>query len=485
MSKNWVNTSINMLNIEDFLQSNEMQKKALRGNQEQLHKLMKQKAELNYKAAVDGSLILSCSYTCAEHLLMAWLSIKECNPFNSNDIEVISIAAQIKEAVFNESLKSNTAGSCISEADDIICLYKKAFDLKSNPLHGEKSIDHLLLKLDYFAEILNFKQTSNDRVVVEDMCKEVILTCKSILKSKKDVEALRVLKKCESILGDKSKSCQLSVSSIFLSTTHGKTLSLIMDMIAGYKKEQRNIDAAVDIMIKDPDLQKAHLFVAAGNNKSFSSAYLFSKTAPSLVLEVNDPETTRVNSKNKSKSSFWFVILEILPEINTVLSSLNREKFLDQVMNKPHELPEFSFENIQQKLNVKIKGSSLPLIDLIDDLFLKLNGNFLSNQPEGFSKKIIYKGGLIDKSKPSKHFIETLNNLRKVARLLCPSNRQDDVSILNSILLSADKWISIDENSFKIKTLSSDSICIDIHKDLAFKLNIILAIKTPDIIKLK
>ena len=265
-----------------------------------------------------------------------------------------------------------------------------------------------------------------------------------------------------------------------------ETISIINGLIQSHKEEMESINKALELHKSIPETLNAYNLLIGNTASARSSAYSFGKHRDK---DTKDLSKMKFYAECKSKSAHWSTLLSLVPELKSTMTSSERAELNSQIHGDLKSIPEFNQDNIKCLFKSKLENSSLHLANCVDELFAKLSGSHSTNQPEGFSKKIIYKSSVDKFGKrsfvDSEYLSDTICDFRKILQLLFKRNKKSDISANEIIKLSNNKWHSIDDGLFEIKLFKGGTVHINLRKDVAIKLNTILSVKYPNSIPLK
>ena len=174
--------------------------------------------------------------------------------------------------------------------------------------------------------------------------------------------------------------------------------------------------------------------------------------------------------------------------------------FIDDV-SKPIEfkgIPEFTQESVRATVGTLMRMRSVFLTNMVDGLFFNLSGTHVTNQPEGFGKRFIidnvYNQDFFGINFHMYSKVDYIHDLRFVIGKLLRRNpirygtsRGDSDDVIKSVVdeVGYGKWTWIDGNAIKIRCYKKGTVHIELHPDLTWQLNAILANKHPNAIPAK
>lgn len=164
-------------------------------------------------------------------------------------------------------------------------------------------------------------------------------------------------------------------------------------------------------------------------------------------------------------------------------------------------IPSFDEEGVRYTLGIMLKMREYFLVSMVDGIFFNLSGSHVTNKPEGFTTRFI-----IDNVYQLDYFginfgrydqftkLNYVHDLRFVIAKLLRRNPSvyyigtgDTPDVIKSVvdMVGYGKWCWIDGNSIKIRCYKKGTVHIELHSDLTWQLNSILAHKHPNAIPAK
>ena len=244
-------------------------------------------------------------------------------------------------------------------------------------------------------------------------------------------------------------------------------LNFIEILVDQYKKQKINLSESIKI-ISDLDSQ--------------------SKRLMSVMGCVFEPSQKVEELEHLLKVDFW----------NTVYQRSNIRDFLDAEKRsewgyKLHveksnnaDLPDFTLENVTETVKGWYASRESFFMDRVDFVFRSLSKTHVTNQPEGFSKKLIFSHGC-EMSFGTGYNIkwETEEKLFDLECLICIlTNRPTPIRSANNSKknLALGMKHSFLGDSYQLQVFKTGTIHIWIHPSIAIDLNIWLSKKYPSAI---
>ena len=167
-------------------------------------------------------------------------------------------------------------------------------------------------------------------------------------------------------------------------------------------------------------------------------------------------------------------------EWETTLTSW-RSNHYKRGVDVKNQLPSFEAATVRSSLYSLLDMRPQFLAEKVDGVFSKLSIEHLTNQPEGFSKRLIMwysyntYGISADYQKCG-----YLNDLRSVISKFMGNDEIPHYSTSQMVndLINRDRfgeWVSLDGNALRIKIFRKGTAHVEIHPDIAYRLNMILS----------
>ncbi|RJX82263.1 DUF4942 domain-containing protein [Pseudomonas sp. LS-2] len=245
-------------------------------------------------------------------------------------------------------------------------------------------------------------------------------------------------------------------------------LDLIDSLIGEYKGILNNMKSVVEFMDGQGFKSALHYFIEGNSSDSTRSASVSSSRLFGLDGAVAYLNTT-----------FWTRALA-LTDVYEAMPQARKDEWNEQIRNRT--TPDFDEATVRSTMNALLSDRTKFFAERVDGIFRNLSGDHVTNRPEAFYKRFIIAGltdkyGSIDYSRAG-----VIHDLRAVvARFV---GRQEPTFGTSHPLLEAMKrrfgdWHSIDGGSFRMRLYKKGTIHCEVHPDIAWKLNSILATLYP------
>lgn len=141
-------------------------------------------------------------------------------------------------------------------------------------------------------------------------------------------------------------------------------------------------------------------------------------------------------------------------------------------------LPEFEEETVRATLMDMLSSRAKFFGERVDGIFRALSGDHVTNRPQGFGKYMILSGVYDQWGNVEYKMADYINDLRQVIAKFM--GRQEPSHELTKKALRAAReypgeWLSIDGGEMRIKAYLKGTAHFEVHPDMAWRLNCILA----------
>jgi Domain of unknown function (DUF4942) len=264
-------------------------------------------------------------------------------------------------------------------------------------------------------------------------------------------------------------------------------------LLAQYRQEESGIMKVQEIFVAS-EVKSALYFYLDGNQDRD-----INYKANTLIDTIFDVQS----AKNSLTAAYWSKALaltdvaDFMPqrrrnEWNEVLSAWRQHGY-KRGKNPEKDMPEFNEETVRSTLQSLIVARSKFLAEKVDGCFTKLSRLHVTNQPEGFSKRIImWYSSFSDLrifGRPIASYQECgyLNDLRSIISRFMGNEDipHGQTSDLIDALIKADRfneWVSLDGNALRLKIFKKGTAHLEINPLMAQRLNMVLANLHPNAI---
>lgn len=178
-------------------------------------------------------------------------------------------------------------------------------------------------------------------------------------------------------------------------------------------------------------------------------------------------------------SEYWQRALS-LTDVYEAMPQKRRDEWNDQI--REHKCPDFEEETVRATLEALLVARSKFFAERVDGIFRALSGTHVTNRPEGFGKRMIMyvrdNIGLCHTSNEGH-----LSDLRKViAKFMGRMDEPGYLSskpIIDAAYTRVGQWMPVDGGTLRIRVYLKGTAHLEVHPDMAWRLNHVLASLYP------
>lgn len=241
---------------------------------------------------------------------------------------------------------------------------------------------------------------------------------------------------------------------------------------------------AVDVLIEQYDRQHARLVriseFISGPDMQHAASYFFDAQESRFGRYVPkiDSFFDLEPAVKALDASFWDRALR-MTDVLDYMPSAKRSDWYEQIrrMDCPAFEPDTVRDNLRNMLNKRLDFLS----EMIEGIFRGLSGEHVTNRPEGFSKRMIISGVYNEFGSISSR-AGLIHDLRAVVSKLMnrdmPHNGAS-MQMLDRTRRITGVWHTIDGGAMRIRSYKKGTAHLEVHPDIAWRLNEILAQRHP------
>lgn len=257
----------------------------------------------------------------------------------------------------------------------------------------------------------------------------------------------------------------LEVAPEFFAPSNFDALDTLLDQ---YEQEHKNIEA-VDAFLRGKEMQSAVRYFFSASER------MFNRYVPSVENVFNiEAAHAALNA------SYWQRALS-LTDVIECMPDERRQEWSDLI--REHKTPEFEEGTVRATLESLLAQRLDFFAEMVDGIFRGLSGEHVTNSPEGFNRRMIIQGALVPYG--IGHRAGLIHDLRCViARFM---GREQPRYNLNHQLLEhcrryIGEWNTVDGGSLRIRVYKNGNAHLEVHPDISWRLNQILAHRYPQAI---
>lgn len=255
----------------------------------------------------------------------------------------------------------------------------------------------------------------------------------------------------------------------FLETGEGNALAIYAPLdalCAEYRKKKADIERIAAYVAGETDV--IHYFMAGaqveGRGHTLTASAVFQ--ADHAIRALN--------------ASFWSRAMN-LTDVLDYMPTDKRNEWHKQI--RQHETPPFEPESVKSTLMDLLLQRQKFFAERIDGIFRALSGEHITNSPAGFGKRMILSG--ITSIYGSTERVGYINDLRCVIAKFM--NRDEPKwyasnQIVEEARRKHGQWLVIDGGALRIRCYLKGTAHLEVHPDMAWRLNAVLASLYPSAI---
>lgn len=153
-----------------------------------------------------------------------------------------------------------------------------------------------------------------------------------------------------------------------------------------------------------------------------------------------------------------------------------KDRYSNEWVTPP--IPEFNDENVRSTLKGLLLQRETFFAERVDGLFRSLSRTHVTNAPEGFGKRMIIARAVNEWGSVEHSTAGVINDLRCViAKFMGRDEPKWDAtsSVVRFARLRRGEWIDVDGGAIRIRVYAVGTAHLEVHPDMAWRLNCVLA----------
>lgn len=242
-------------------------------------------------------------------------------------------------------------------------------------------------------------------------------------------------------------------------------------LVSNYNKERGSIENLALVMANTENLGAMNYFLK-GNRDCFTHS-------TSYVVEKMFRSSGAIAALN---SSYWQRALS-LTDVYDYMPQARRDEWSTSI--EKMVTPDFTDSTVRSTLDSLLNMRSKFLAERVDGIFRNLSGEHVTNQPQGFSTRMIIAGVTDNFTFSSSSRCGYITDLRAVIAKFMgrdePKNNSSQM-VVQAARRNSGQWVSIDGGALRIRVYLKGTAHLEVHPDMAWRLNMILASLYPSAI---
>ncbi|OEO25146.1 hypothetical protein AX279_13740 [Pseudomonas sp. J237] len=195
---------------------------------------------------------------------------------------------------------------------------------------------------------------------------------------------------------------------------------------------------------------------------------------------------------NELTANFWdralrqTDLMEYMPQARRSqwTETLNawREHGYQRGKNPEMDMPEFNLDNLRATVQGLLARRAEFLAERVDGIFRGLSKQHVTNVPEGFSKRMIMSGVFNEWGSTDHEREGVVHDLRLVIAKFMgrdDPSRASTGQLLKTARASRGEWLEADGGAFRVRAYQVGTAHLEVHPDMAYRLNSVLAYLHP------
>lgn len=173
----------------------------------------------------------------------------------------------------------------------------------------------------------------------------------------------------------------------------------------------------------------------------------------------------------------------MLTDVLDVMPAARRSEWHTQIHEK--KTPDFTADIVKPTLLDLLQNRQRFFAERVDGIFRALSGSHVTNQPQAFGKRMIFAGLVNEWGSLDYRKTEHINDLRAVIAQFMRREQKNNMATERAVKFAQSKygeWVKLDGGAINIRVYKKGSAHIEVHPDMAWRLNAILASLYPNAI---
>lgn len=174
-------------------------------------------------------------------------------------------------------------------------------------------------------------------------------------------------------------------------------------------------------------------------------------------------------------SGYWSKALQ-LTDVLDYMPQARRDEWHKTISE--HKAPEFTAETVRATLTDLLSKRSQFLAERVDGIFRNLSGEHVTNAPEGFGRRMII-GFVLNSYYSTNHGrAGYINDLRAVIAKFMGRDEPKwtaTSSLIDTLKRNWGQWVTVDGGALRMRLYKKGTAHLEVHPDMAWRLNCVLA----------
>ena len=256
----------------------------------------------------------------------------------------------------------------------------------------------------------------------------------------------------------------------------------VLDASASWDSGAVNLPAIstpVDGLLGQYGKDRKEIAEIAGLVSNSSVLHYFFETVRARGTYVTPGDVFNEAAAIKALNADYWSRAMALTDVLKVMPAKARNEWHENI--REHKTPEFEEETVKATILDLLSSRTRFFAEKVDGIFQALSRSHVTNSPEGFSKRMIINHMLNSWSSYSTERTEYLHDLRSVMASFMgwPEIERGSTGELLRSVKTDGKWHLFDGGTFRIRCYKVGTAHIEVHPDIAWRLNQMLAFLYP------
>lgn len=179
-------------------------------------------------------------------------------------------------------------------------------------------------------------------------------------------------------------------------------------------------------------------------------------------------------------AAYWNRALQ-MTDVLDCMPQKRRDEWFELI--RSHKTPDFDEETVRSTLGSLLMQRSKYFAERVDGIFRSLSHEHVTNRPEGFSKRMILSHVINDWGGYGHSQIGVINDLRNVIGKFMGRAEEYKWNSMDRIIDACRRqrgqWMQVDGNAMKIRVYKKGTAHLEVHPEMACRLNGVLASLYP------
>lgn len=252
---------------------------------------------------------------------------------------------------------------------------------------------------------------------------------------------------------------------------YAPTPSDLFDHLLGEHRQRAARIEFVSQFMEKPETQDVLHYFLQGNASDSRGSRSLDLSAKQLFQTAG--AVAALNAAYWSKALALTDVLEMMPQAR-------RSEWHEII--RTQKTPPFEEATVRSTIGDLIAKRPLYLAERVDGIFRGLSGEHVTNCPEAFGKRMIMGGVLSEWGSVSNYKAGLLNDLRCVIAKFMGRDEPKywlSTRLLESMKKNWGQWVLVDGGALSVRLYKKGTIHVEVHPDMAWRLNQILAYLHP------